>query len=264
MINEIERELQPTITGLQEHNLYQQIQTPEDLQIFMQHQVFAVWDFMSLLKALQKKLTKTSTPWVPVGDPEIRYLLNGIVLSEESDMDCFGKRQSHFEMYLNAMEQIGANTEEIKNFLLQVTHGTDIFLLIAALKLPHNIKIFLRNTFETITEGRTHKIAAAFTFGREGPNARALLAAVDRIQKKFPKKDFKLTRYIFERRIQLMQQEQGPMAFKILEQLCRNDEQKWDEVRETAKDCLETRLVLWNGIEEKILENKNSSNLKLI
>lgn len=256
MINEIERELQPTITELQKHDLYKRIQTPEHLQIFMQHQVFAVWDFMSLLKALQRRLTKTSTPWVPVGDPEIRYLLNRIVLSEESDMDCFGKRLSHFEMYLKAMERTGANTNEIKNFLLQVTHGTDIFLLIAAIKLPHNIKIFLKNTFETISEGKTHKLAAAFSFGRKDPNTTALLTAVDRIQKKFPKQDLKLTRYILERRIQLAEQEQGPMTFKILEQLCKNDTQKWEEVQQTAKDCLEARLVLWNGIEDRILENK--------
>lgn len=72
----------------------------------MEHHVFAVWDFMSLLKALQEKFTKTTTPWYPVGNPEIRYLINEIVLAEESDLNFYGKHQSHFEMYLDAIEKL--------------------------------------------------------------------------------------------------------------------------------------------------------------
>jgi hypothetical protein len=109
MIDEIDRELQPRINQLREHALYQKIQTPKHLQIFMQHHVFAVWDFMSLLTALQKKLTKTTTPWIPIGDPQIRYFINELVLAKETDVNFYGKRQSHFEMYLEAMEKATKN-----------------------------------------------------------------------------------------------------------------------------------------------------------
>jgi len=263
-INEVNKALQPKINQLLEHSLYQKITTPEHLQIFMEHHVFAVWDFMSLLTALQEKLTKTTNPWVPVGNPETRYLINEIVLAEETDVNSFGKHQSHFEMYLDAMEKSGADTGRIKNFLLQVTHGTDIFLLIAATKLPHNIKIFLKNTFEVITEGRSHKIASAFTFGREGLIPGMFTSIIEKVQQNFPKEDLSLFKYYFDRHIELDADEHGPMAFKMVAELCGNDDEKWQEAQQIAEEALDARLELWRGIEEEISENINSKNLQTI
>ncbi len=264
-INEVNKALQPKINQLLEHPLYQKITTPEHLKIFMEHHVFAVWDFMCLLTALQEKLTKTTNPWVPVSNPEIRYLINEIVLAEETDVNYFGKHQSHFEMYLDAMEKSGADTGKIKDFLLQVTHGTDIFLLIAATKLPHNIKIFLKNTFEVISEGKSHKITSAFTFGREGLIPGMLFTSIiEKVQQNFPNEDLSLFKYYFDRRIELDSDEHGSMAFKMVEKLCGNDDEKWDKVRQTAEEALDARLELWKGIEEEISENIDSKNLQTI
>ncbi len=103
MIKEINESLEPLTKKLKNHTLYNKISTPEQLQIFMEHHVFAVWDFMSLITALQENLTKTTNPWLPVGNPETRYLINEIVLAEETDINLKGNHQSHFEMYLDAM-----------------------------------------------------------------------------------------------------------------------------------------------------------------
>ncbi|MBI6120644.1 DUF3050 domain-containing protein [Salegentibacter maritimus] len=263
-IDEVNRALQPKVNQLLDHSLYQQITTPEHLRIFMEHHVFAVWDFMSLLTALQEKFTRTTNPWVPVGNPEIRYLINEIVLAEETDINYFGDRQSHFEMYLDAMEKSGADTKKITDFLLQVSHGTDIFLLIAATKLPHNIKIFLKNTFEVIDEGETHKIASAFTFGREGLIPSMFNSIIENVQKNFPKEDLSLFKYYFDRHIELDGDEHGPMAFKMIEELCGNDEEKWKEVYLTAEKALDARLELWKGIEKEISENIDSRKLQTV
>jgi hypothetical protein len=56
---------------------------------------------MSLLKALQSKLTCTTTPWFATANPETRYLINEVV-AEESDLTIDGRRQSHYEMYIEA------------------------------------------------------------------------------------------------------------------------------------------------------------------
>ena len=95
------------------HKVYRVIENIEDLSVFMQYHVYAVWDFMSLLKSLQNELTCTSVPWFPVGKADIRYLINEIVLGEEADVDAEGKRKSHFEMYIDAMQQIVAESADL-------------------------------------------------------------------------------------------------------------------------------------------------------
>lgn len=254
MIKEINESLEPLTKQLINHSLYKRINTPEQLQIFMEHHVFAVWDFMSLLTSLQEILTKTTNPWLPVGDPETRYLINEIVLAEETDINIYGKRQSHFEMYLDAMTASGARKLKIEDFLMQVSHGTDIFLIIATSKLPISIKQFLKNTFEVVYSREPHKIASAFTFGREGLIPDMFSAIIEKVQKNFPEDDLSLFKYYFDRHIELDADKHGPMAFKMVEDLCGNNKRKWEEVKQTAEKSLESRLKLWDGIETEILE----------
>ncbi len=252
MIKDIEKAIQPYQQQLLEHSLYESLKTPDDLKCFMEHHVFAVWDFMSLLKALQYDLTKVSTPWYPVGNPEIRYLINEIVLAEETDINMNGERQSHFEMYLDAMDKANASTVKISKFLNHIRHGTDIFLIIAVSKIPKSVKNFLLFTFDTIEERKAHKIAAAFTFGREDLIPSMFTQIIGSIQKNFPKKDLTLFQYYFDRHIELDADEHGPMALKMIAELCGDDATKWKEVEEVAVQALQKRIGLWDGIAEEI------------
>ena len=252
MIHKINSTIEPHSKKLLEHPLYEQIKTPEHLRLFMEHHIFAVWDFMSLLKSLQHKFTRTRSPWFPVGNPEVRYLINEIVLAEETDHNIYGKRQSHYEMYLEAMAKSGANRKKIEDFVQKVTNGTDIFLIISTSDLPISIKQFLRLTFEIIDEGKPHKIAAAFTFGREGLIPEMFNSIITRVQENFPEEDLELFKYYFDRHIQLDADEHGPMAYKMVEELCENDATKWQEAEQTALSCLESRIGLWDGIHEEL------------
>lgn len=252
MIQDINKALKPLNKQLLNHSLYKKITRPEHLRCFMEHHVFAVWDFMSLLKALQEKLTKTTTPWYPVGNPEIRYLINEIVLAEETDVNIDGKHQSHFEMYLEAMTRSGASQKKMGDFLLHIVHGTDIFLVIAVSHLPTSIKHFLLFTFETISQGELHKIAAVFTFGREGLILGMFSSIITNIQEQFPEEDLKLFKYYFDRHIEMDLDQHGPMAYKMVEELCEDDPVKINDVKEVAQKALKSRIILWDGILEEI------------
>ena len=218
------------------HPLYNQLNTIEDVQKLMEIHVYAVWDFMSLLKGLQIELTCTTLPWKPIGNTKIRRLINSIVLEEESDVDSAGNPSSHYEMYLDAMKECGANTYEIDKFVNSVS---DVNLP----KVNTAIDSFLATTFDILNSGEAHKIAAAFTFGREDLIPDMFTAIVNDLSK-----EHKLDKFVYylERHIELDGGEHGPLALELISNLCGEDKQKWKEVEETAIACLVARKELWD------------------
>ena len=254
-IETINNSIQPQKELLLQHSLYKNVKNIEDLQCFLENHVYAVWDFMSLLKALQSKLTCTTTPWFATENPETRYLINEIVLAEESDLTIDGRRQSHYEMYIEAMEACGANTTGIENFLSEVNSLKNIFVAIKTSNLHPNIKAFLDFTFRVIDEGKSHEIAAAFTFGREDLIPSMFTEILKNFQENFPETDLSKLIYYFERHIELDADDHGPMAMKMITELCGTDAQKWSDVEEISILALEKRIGLWDAIEETILMN---------
>jgi hypothetical protein len=218
------------------HPLYNQLNTIEDVQKLMEIHVYAVWDFMSLLKGLQIELTCTTLPWKPIGNTKIRRLINSIVLEEESDVDSAGNPSSHYEMYLEAMKECGANTNEIDKFVNSVS---DLNLP----KVNTAIDSFLATTFDILNSGEAHKIASAFTFGREDLIPDMFTAIVNDLSK-----EHKLDKFVYylERHIELDGGEHGPLALELISNLCGEDKQKWKEVEETAIACLVARKKLWD------------------
>ena len=167
MIENLKIEISKYRDQLIKHPIYGNIDSINGLKQFMESHVYAVWDFMSLVKKLQMDLTTTTLPWQPPENNAAARLINEIVWGEETDLDKDGNSVSHFEMYLNAMRQINANTQSIEKLLDRLRKGNDIFDTIDRAGLPEYVTNFLNFTFRIIEEGKTHKIAAVFTFGRE-------------------------------------------------------------------------------------------------
>src|SRR5690606_5664717 len=237
---------------LNNHPLYSKIKTLEHLQKFTQVHVFAVWDFMSLLKALQIELTCVTIPWFASENPNTRYLINEIVLAEESDTFIDGRRLSHFEMYMDSMESMGSNTSYIKDFLTNVKKSNDIFQSIENLDIDIRIKEFLKFTFQIIETKEPHKIAAVFTFGREDLIPNMFSSILKEIQINFPESDLAKFIYYFQRHIELDGDEHGPLALKMIEELAQDDAQKWEEIQIVSKQALKKRLDLWDSINDSI------------
>ncbi len=248
----VHQNIQAYKNQLLQHSLYEKVKSIDELHCFLENHIYAVWDFMSLLKALQQKLTCTTTPWQPIGNGQVRYLINEIVVAEETDLAFDGTRQSHFEMYLDAMQQCKANTIPVSHFLENVNATQNIFVSIKQSELHPNVKAFLDFTFRVIEEGKPHKIAAAFTFGREDLIPSMFTEILRNFQTNFPETDLSKLIYYFERHIELDADEHGPMAMQMITELCGDNATKWKEVEEVSLQALEKRLGLWDAIEQQI------------
>lgn len=246
-LERINKELTGSRTELLAHSLYGEVKSVEDFRRFMEQHIFAVWDFMCLLKSLQQKLTCVDVPWKPVGSPVTRRFINEIVLGEESDMDANGIIASHFELYLEAMEEIGANTEIIQDFLLKIEQGSNVKEALDQVSINPETREFVNFTFSMLEAGSTHQIAAVFTFGREDLIPEMFVEILREMKSKGQTNISKLLYYL-ERHIEIDGDDHGPISLKMIEELCGNDEQKWQEVLDSAKQAIQMRIKLWNGV----------------
>lgn len=252
-IEAVKKAIAPYREQLLQHPVYGQLRHLDDLKIMMEQHVFAVWDFMALLKALQFGLTSTNAPWLPIGNPKTRRLINEIVLEEESDINMQGEPASHYEMYLDAMEQCGANTQQVVSFIDRLLAGYSHkeMLKFNLEGLEDYTLRFVQQTFDIIHKGELHQIASAFTFGREDLIPDMFRAIIADLDKNFPGK-LKALHYYLDRHVHLDEENHSPMAMQMMEELCGTDKKKWKEVEKTAVQALQARIALWDGVEKSI------------
>ena len=258
-IQNIENALIDLRKQINNHPLYNSLETIDDVKTFMEIHVFAVWDFMSLLKALQNQLTSTQIPWTPKGHGEAARFINEIVMGEESDVNELGEAKSHYEMYIDAMDQIQANTSFIKAFLNSIFEGNDIDSALKTQHIATDISAFVNFTFDVIKTGKPHCIASAFTFGREDVIPDMFLEIIKKTEQS-KKISLNKINYYLQRHIDLDGDEHGPLAHEMIIGLCKEDSLKWQEVTNVSIRALEERIKLWDYINESIKSKYHSEN----
>jgi hypothetical protein len=242
--------LSPSLDAVESHPVFGDVMTVEQLRTFMEHHVFPVWDFMSLLKFLQAELAPATWPWMPRPHGDLVRLINDIVTGEESDKLPKSHRSesthaSHFDLYLMAMREVGADTAPITRFLEVVrTQGLDAAL--EAPMVPEPSRAFMRDTFTLLREGKAHCVAASFSFGRENviPGMfNSLLAKLGIGEDRAP-----IFHYYLKRHAELDGDEHGPAALRLVATLCGDDPARLAEAVEAAKAALASRARLWDRV----------------
>jgi hypothetical protein len=252
-IKEIQEKIQPLRDEIVNHQLFKEINNIEHIGVFMQHHVYAVWDFMSILKSLQNNLTETNVPWFPKGSPNTRFLINEIVVGEESDIDSEGVRKSHFEMYLDAMIQAKTDTTHILTFCDTLKKSNSLTESFSTANTPKSAQTFVEFSFETINTNKDYLQAAIFTFGREDLIPNMFYSLVSELNERFPNTITKL-KYYLDRHIEVDGDHHSHLAIEMVEELCGNDKAKWDESLLYIIRSLEQRKKLWDGVLESILK----------
>lgn len=248
-IDRIHQRLEPLRSELLNHPIYGEINCLEKLHLFMQHHVFAVWDFMSLLKSLQNRFCNTDLPWQPPPDRLAARFINEIVLGEETDEDGEGGYASHFELYHRAMKRCGATTAIIDQFLAELRTGQTIEGSLTNCQASSSVQSFVLQTFEVIDRADVCEIGSAFLFGRED----LLPGVFQRIIESLNQESAgKLNGFLFylNRHIELDEGHHGPMAARLISSLCGENEDRWQRAEDAAVAALQSRKILWDGMQQ--------------
>lgn len=242
--------IKSAIAKLESHPIYSQITSLDELRGFMAGHVFAVWDFMSLVKRLQQDITCVTLPWQPPKHGEAARLINDIVLSEESDIDQNGKPASHLTMYLSAMADIGADAGPFNHFTQLVADGNSVDDALTKANIPDYIARFVRGNIAVAMSGSDVEVAANFLFGREDVIPQMFMSLLE--QWGIDDCEAPALVYYLKRHIELDGDEHGPAGHKLLTGLIGADREKAALAKSAALAAIDSRIAFWDGLFEAI------------
>lgn len=256
MLARLTAALEPTRQRLLTHPVYATVRDLDGLRDLTTCHAFAVWDFMSLLKALQRELTCVSVPWMPVGAGSTRYLINEIVTGEESDeapawLGMTNSHISHYELYRIAMQQLGADTAPIDHFVACLVAGAPVRQALQETDVPEGVREFVQFTFDVIATGKPHVMASVFTFGREDLIPDMFLNLVQSLDADAPDQ-LRTFRYYLERHIEIDGDHHSHLAMQMVSELCGEDATRWQEATDWAIRGLEARISLWDAVCDRV------------
>lgn len=244
---------------LANHPVYSAVKDMDDLTIFMQHHIYSVWDFMSLVKYLQNKIAPAQTPWIPLGDAQVQRFINDIVLEEETDIgipleDGTPTYTSHFNLYVDAMEEVEVGSSQLIREFVSKVASDSLESAKQTSKIPSAAAEFMESTFNFIYSDKPHVIAAAFALGREHIIPEMFRALLDKMN--ISREEAGVFHYYLDRHIELDGDFHGPMSMRMLELLCEDDESKIAQAETAALDAIKARIKFWDGVLVAIENNK--------
>jgi hypothetical protein len=236
--------IEPLREQLLHHPIYDAVNTLPRLRRFMGLHVYAVWDFMCLAKRLQADFTSPGPLWRPPRYPTLARFINGLVLGEESDLDRTGSAASHVQLYLAAMDEVGAPSEPMRRFLSLLDYAAEVEVALSATDAPMPARIFVLRTLACAQQASTVEVLAFFLYGREDLIPEMFSRLLPRWKESRSARNFT---YYVERHIELDGEEHGPAAQRALAELCGDSEHSWQAARRAAELAMRARLALWNA-----------------
>ena len=233
--------------------LVQQINDVDDLRVFMGLHVYAVWDFMHLLKGLQRTVGKHQ--------PDLKTLVDELITEEESDHLPVGlggpAELSHFEIYVCAMREIEADAGPMASRIDNMRRCS-LKEMLADPTVPEASRAFMTNTQNCLEDGQPEVVAGAYTYGRELMMPTLFAELRNRlIQLQLP---CPTLNWYLERHISLDGETHGPLAIKLVEKLIGDDPVAKNRVEVIKKKTLLAREEFWNRISETIRKAKQENS----
>jgi hypothetical protein len=204
-------------------------------------------DFMCLLKSLQQRLTVVAVPWFPPADTDAARFINEIVLGEECDVAPGGGYISHYELYVRAMREAGADADRVEELVQLVRNHQHYRRALTKAKVPAAAQAFVIDSVSICLTGKNHEVAAYFLFGRENLIPDMFRKIVERLRASGePGLDMLI--YYLDRHIEIDGGEHGPAAERMLASLVAGEPRRWGEAWRAAQRAVAARVKLWDAI----------------
>lgn len=245
--------------ALLDHPIYAHVASVADLKRFMEDHVFAVWDFMSLLKRLQQDMTCVRVPWFPAGNAKAARLINDIVIGEETDVDPDGSYVSHLDLYRRAMAEVGASTVQFDRFCSLAQIGVPVEIALAQSSAPPHVRAFVAHTMGLANSGSTEEVLAAFFYGREDVIPDMFRRVLNTLYGA-RRNDDRLRHFVYyiDRHIELDGDSHGPMGRELLNDLVANSPHRGERARQAACGSIKARIGLWDGTFGKLRNGRGA------
>jgi hypothetical protein len=239
--------------NLRNHELFYSVSTIEDLRIYMKYQVWCVWDFMALVKSIQLGIVPPAIIWTPPKDASLGAYIYEILLTEETDInETATGRSSHFETYLRAMDQVGADTTQILRFMELLSSGTPFLTAIQTIQIPTQAKSFVQTTLSH-AHSELHIAVAAFCLTREGIIPDMFTTFLGNFQLELNISTFK---WYMNRHIVIDNDSHGPLSAKLFKTVVGTDPERLAEALDAALVALDARKALLDAILDEISSTK--------
>lgn len=234
--------------GIREHPLWRRLTSLAAVRVFMEHHVWAVWDFMSLLKSIQAEVAPAAVPWVPPLDAAAAHLVNEIAAGEEGDEGPDGQHASHFEVYITAMDEAGVDTSGIRSFVRRIRDGELWDAALDQVPVPSAAREFVRSTLAVCGASLPERVAA-FALGREEIIPVMFADALQGLPERS-----RLTRFVWylERHVAVDGERHGPLAAQLFERVCLADKTARSGGLRAAEVALQCRIALWDAVIEAV------------
>lgn len=254
-------EVKQLMQEVHEHPVFSALNDKHSLSVFMSHHVFAVWDFMSLVKSVQSFVAPSTIPWIPNSNNSVVKAINEIVLSEESDIDMPGTGScSHFELYIDAMKELEIPVDRITDFIENV-RCQGITKAFAELPTSPSTQ-FINKTFNTISNQDPLVISCWFAYGREKIIPGMFSSVLNRLG--IAKKQAPCFYYYLERHTELDGGEHSHFAQQLVDHFCNHDESRLQTAQTACKEAIKARIVFWDGVLEAIKSSRQSTQNRMI
>ncbi len=251
---EVENEISELRNQLQNHKLYNSLKSIDDIKVFMEYHVFAIWSFALLLNNLQINMTEVRTSSISLEKSTDSVLINETVLEEEIETNKVSQTQSHFEIYFDAMRQADARTNEINNFIKLIQFNNSVNYSLNKTNIDKRVADFVKFSFSVTKTNKPHLIASALIFGQEEVIPGMFIEILRNVDSE--NKFYNKLKYYLQGHIDLDIDKQRPLSIKIVSEICNNNQQKWDETITIAKQSLEKRIALWDAINHLVQKEK--------